>query len=520
MHFEHINNRKFKYSIFFFILIVLLSTFLLLFNYPPTLSEGWFSDIAYHLNWKLIGWMAKDIPFGVSWSDGIGKLYFFIHFIFYKLFGVGLFQARLVTFVSGVFLLIYLYRWTRSHINTETALITTLLLSASTSFYLPLTNARYDVILCLLSFCSFYLISSAINYQKNNYFLYAGFICAIAVDICYRGIVIVIAVYLYHCFFFERKTFIKRSMLLLTGSFIAFIYWFSVNVVPIGLSDFINYRVPSSEGSSLYLLSEIDKLISHLSKGSRGKIFFTWIELIYLAGLLIIFYKYRSKYSGVTKLIIAWVVAVAVAMTFIDNAAHAPYLLMYSPPIYILCGIGLQELFLHKKKLAYFILTLAAIIGLSGQGARFIKYYYYSHIEKSYDLNGYYQKLRSRVDLNESIIGATNHWYGFPDTQYYGGHFYLHRVISVLNELELAADYNNDYERAKGLLNVFKKRKIRYLIADGQFKPFITPYFPENKLPGKNFLLLDTISDYYLGCAYNSTHPCKTEIYKIVSYEP
>ena len=99
---------KDKKLLLVFPLAFLVLQLLILETYGGNLSEGWFSDIAYHLNWEFNGRMAKDIPYGSSWNSGIGKLFFFIHYVFYKVFGIGLFQARLVSFVSGIGLLILL----------------------------------------------------------------------------------------------------------------------------------------------------------------------------------------------------------------------------------------------------------------------------------------------------------------------------------------------------------------------------------------------------------------------------
>lgn len=487
------------------------------------LSEGWFSDIAYNLNWEFNGRMAKDIPYGASWNTGIGKLFFLMHYFFYKIFGVGLFQARLVTFTCGVILILLLYSWVSRYISQEVAIFSTLLLILSPLFYTSLSNARQDLIHCLFGFISFYLISSGILTRKDYYFLIGGFISALSVDISFRGIEIVVAVYIYHFFFFERQNFLKRSVLLLTGSFIASIYWLAVNVFPIGIHNFIYYHLVFASGdggtySFETLLSEIKRFL-YLFYGKGLYVF--GMEIIYLILLSVVFYKNRLKYHSVSRFVILWILSVFIIMTLLEKTAGRIYLLMYYPFIFIIAGIGLHELFNRHRRLAYGMVVSILSFAVVFQSAVFSTNVYHKYFKQDYNLNGYYKKLRDSVDMNKNIIGATNHWYAFPDAQYYGGQFYLSRVTEVLKELKPIEEYKDDYERAGDLLKVFEKREVEYIIADEYFKPTIVKYFPNNELPLKNFLLVNTIADMFLGKGNESvTPPYKTEIYRVVSYEP
>ena len=514
---------KYKYFLLVIPLFLMTLQIIMLEGYGGNLAEGWFSDIAYNLNWELNGRMAKDIPYGASWSSGIGKTFFFIHHVFYKIFGVGVFQARMVTFLCGVLLLVFVFIWTYKNISQEIAIFSTFLLATSPLFYLSLPDARYEVMLSLFAFFSFFLISIGVLKSKNIYFILAGFFSAMSVDINYRGIEIVMAVYLFHLIYFEIETFLKRSILLLTGSFIAFVYWFAVNVLPIGINNFIEHTIitASGDGGSYTietLFSEVNRFINNLS-GKRA--YFTGIEVLYLTYLSVNCYRHRRKYNKISKTVLSWILVSFIIISLLERTTYPAYLLIYYPLICIFSGIGLYELFEHKKKSAY--ITLIAIIFSASvfQGGRFILYSYHTYIKRDFDPEDYNEKLRSSVSLNKNIIGATNHWYAFPDAQYYGGQFYLSRVMQVLKEFKPPNEYKNDYERAYALLNVFEKRKIEYIIADEYFKPTIIQYFSNNELPSKNFLLVNTITDMFRGKGNESKKPpYTTEIYKVISYEP
>lgn len=520
----HTNLFLNKYVLYIFLSILLLFELLMLGKYPPGLSEGWFSDIAYHLNWQFNGWMAKDIPYGASWSTGIGKTFFLLHHVFYKLFGVGLYQARLVTLLCGLILLILVFIWTYKNISKESALLATFFLGSSIIFSISIHDARQDTMHCLFAFLSFYLLSSAVLRNSNILFFMAGFFSALSVDISFRGIENVMAVYLFHVLFFKKESFLKRSALLLTGSFVAFIIWYSLNVLPMGIYKFVEYHLSAGMGEGgaytiTSLFSEILRFGVFLFNSGKYS-YFAFFEALYLVALIVISLKSRSEYRLVYRIIISWFLVVFFIMSVMERTTHINNLLVYYPHICILGGVGIKELYRLRKKYAYVLIIFIALFACVFRSALFVKYGYPSYIKKTYDMNGYYRQLRSKVNLNESIIGTTNHWYGFTDAQYYGGQFYLSRVMAILRELKPAEDYPDDYERAKGLLDVFKKREIKYVIADEYFKPTITPYFSDSQLPAKNFFLIDTVLDHCLGCTYDSISPCKTEIYKIISYDP
>lgn len=513
--------KKILYSLFSLFLIFQL---LMLDMLVASESEGWFSDIAYHLNWQFNGWMAKDIPYGAAWSAGQGKIYFLIHYIFYKILGNGVFQARLVTFVCGIGMLILLYKWTLRYISKEVAIFSTFLLIASPLYYLSLPDARTSVIHCLFGLLSFYFISSGVLTKKNYYyFIVAGFVSAMSIDIDYRGIEIVLAVYIFYCIFFEKKTFLKYLLLLLIGSFIYFVIWFSANVLPMGIENFIKYNIiPASEEGSPFsiktLLSEVNRFINNLT-GKRK--YFTIVEVLYLTFLLICFYKYRSKYNKVWKVIFSWILTCFVVMSLVERTSYIPHLLMYSPFICVLSGIGLYELFNCKKKIASIALIFILFFSFVSQGGILLNHIYHKYLKKDYDIDGYYLKLRESVDVNKNILGQTQHWYAFTDSQYYGGNFYLGRVMGVLKEIRLPNEYKNDRDRARAMLNVLEKRRIEYVIADEDFKRgCFMFYFSNNELPKKNFLLVNKITDMFLGRGLSQTPPYTTEIYKVISYEP
>jgi hypothetical protein len=464
--------------------------------------------------------MAADIPWGQTWSSGTGRLFFLTHHLFYKILGVGPFQARLVSFLGGWLLLFLVYRWARRYVSAEAALFCAALLSASPSWWMLLADVRQDMLHCTASFLAFYFLSSGALSKKNVYFLTGAFFAAISVDINYRGIEIVMCAFLFILSLPDRSAAVKRLIMFLAGSILAFIPWFMINVVPMGISNFIHYSfVPALWGEGSYdlsvLLSEgvrfirYTALASHLAK----------IEIAYWIALLVLFYRYRTRYPGPGGVILRWVVITFIVMSLIERTTYPVYVLLYSPFICILCGMALYELFKKNRPVAWCIFAGILVCGLACQAIRAGKYYYHEYVVKDYSPERFYEKLHGAVEMDKGILGDVANWYAFKDARYYGGLLYLGRVKDVLGEFRDAGYYKNANERAVALLGVFKRRGIEYIIANGPIKDYIAEYFSGNNLPRKNFTLVASAEDYFLG-EDAALHPVKTEIYRIISYEP
>ncbi|MFH1369583.1 MAG: glycosyltransferase family 39 protein [Elusimicrobiota bacterium] len=515
-------NRIFNY--YYLLIIPLIFKLLQLFTldaFSGGLGEGWISDIAYHLNRSFTGVMAPDIPFGANWNTGIGKTFYLIHHFFYLIAGVGLFQARLVSYIAGLLLAGCVFYWAYKHVSEKAAVLSGFIFLASPLLTVSLPDARQDMMHCLFAFLSFLLISNALIKNRGALFLLSGFVSGLSVDISLRGVEIVAGVYLMYVIFNRKKLFSPNSLLLITGSIVSLIYWLALNILPIGLDNYIKYHLAaaSSDGGSITLrtlLSEFERLLS-LFSGRYAVV--GAFELLYLSILAGFWFKFRHKYQSAGYLV-AWLVIMFAFMSVVEKTAFRTYLLVYLPPLCILAGIALEELF-ERRKLAALIMSLLILLASSlYQGYLLEKYFYHSFVKKDYNPGEYYGKINASVDTKKGIIGVTSHWYAFKDARYYGGQFYISRVVTILKELNVPGDYKSRKESEKAFLDFLNKRKIEYVVADEYFKPVISAYFGGNELPRKNFALVNTINDQFLGRGVISKKPpYKTEIYKIISYK-
>ncbi len=518
---------KYRKRFISYVLLCLLVQIPIFWLKLPQEREGWLSDVSYHWNKGMTGSMAKDIPWGGTWSTGRGKSFYFIHHIFYKTFGIGLFQGRMITFITGVFLLFLVFRWTAKYISYGAAMLSTILLMVSFSFWPFLPVVSQDIAHCLFFFASFYLMYLAVSSKRSRYYFAGGLVSALSVDISHRGIEIVLCVYLAHLIFSGKKNFIRHSAWLLAGSFVAFLVWFSLNVLPMGIENFIKYHFLRTDNHPQI----IDMLTSEIKRFSlymRSMRNLAKIEVLYWIILIAAFYKnhFGSKYPLAVKFILWWIMvtfAVMSVISYFDPQISPVYMLLYSMFICILCGISLYELLQRGKKWAYGLLFFILCSGLGYQAGRVAVYSYYQYFKVGYGMEGYYERLRSNIDLSKNILGDVEYWYAFPDAQYYGGNFYLSRVINVLHELKSPNEYEDSGERAKALLKVLRDRKIEYIVSSadqGYSKDVISRYFPDCELPQNNFKLINMIEINFNWDQDAKTAPYpRIETYKVTSYE-
>lgn len=514
--------------LFLFIALFLLLQLPMLALKFPQEREGWLADIAYHWDPQMTGKMAIDIPWGSTWSSGRGKLFYFAHHLFYKIFGIGLFQGRMITFLSALLLLFLLFKWTAKNISRESALLSTIFLMISFSFWPFLPVVSQDIPHCLFFFASFYLLWLAMTSKKGSLFFATGLISALSVDLSYRGIEVVACVYLMHLFFTDRKIFLRDSGYLLAGSLVAFVYWTFANIWPMGVENFLQYHIlPSRTESEPHFFKVLTNEIGRLWIYLKSQRHLAKIEIAYWVVLIFVFFKYRlnKKFSLPCKYLLYWMVAtflVTSLVSQIDMQTSPVYMLLYAIFISILCGISLEELQLRYGRCGRALLVCILTVAMGYQISR-VGMHLYFHGNAMFARH--HQRLQSHVDLTKHMIGDVEFWYAFTDAQYYGGIFYLIRVINVLHELKYPHEYDNPHEKAETLLQVLKKRDIKYIVTHpgpGCLKEFMSRYFPNQKWPERNFKFIGRVDDYFKWNRYFRPGPefhYNIEFYEVISYD-
>lgn len=511
--------KNLKPLVLIFLALCLFLQLHIMWKKPPQEAEAWFSDIAYNLNPQFNGRMGCDLPWGILWSNGIGKTFFYAHHIIYKIFGVGPFQARLLNLLAVSALLALFFRWTSEFYKRQTALAATLLLAASPSLWGFISNGRQDILHCLFSFVTFFFITKAITGRNRLYFMLSGLTAFYSMEVDFRGVEIILCSLLFLLSMRKKITGIEGIVFFSMGAAAAIFVWTYLNVVGPGPANFIQYNImPSLTETKEYtlasLFNEPVRFLRYINFGA----FAAKIEMLYIVFLLAVFFKYRQRGRDADKFIFYWLALTFLTMSLVEKRTYPSYFLMYSPYLCILAGAGVEKL-LHKRR-AFGLLVLIAAVCLLAQIARSGKYFYHEYIRKDYSPSHFAQRLRESIGPGKVIIGNVTDWYIFKDDRYYGGDFYLMHLQHLFRKPPLSSEVSAEKDRARAILDFLKRKNIEYIIDCNDLKFFIGEYFPGHVLPGKNFALVASIDDFFLGGGAQDSAPLRTEVYKIVSYEP
>ncbi len=459
--------------------------------------------------------MAPDIPWGENWSVGTGRIFLLVNHVFDKIFGVGVTTCRLVSCACNLIMLLLLYRWARTCFDKTIARLSAFFLATASPFwYFTLHDGSYGAMVGLFAFLSFFFLSRAILDGGFWNAFGAGLSCGLAVDVHYRGALIVVATWTV-LLLSEKRRHWRLWLALGSGSLVAFAWWYSLNILPMGLDYYLKNIAPvASEDGGEYslsvLLTEFGRFYRMARHGAGILDLGVWLLLIPVA-----LGSPRPHHERRPLVVMGlWLAAIFTIFSLLERTDREDLVLLYAPCLSILCALGLRRLGeRHPSWASGLIATLMLLVVGESLGLLYVR--------RDLDSDAYFSKLRSSVRPGSIVLGSTSYWYAFPDQPYYGGQFYLDRVIQQLHEIKEPQDYSTNMERYGALLSFLSKRKIEYVIGCERLLPCLERYAPGGVLPSKNFDLIAVFKDPYHGQGkVIGKPPYTTKIYRVVSHEP
>lgn len=138
---------------------------------PVYLDEPWLSDAALQfLKNGRFGFSIFGDLYGLDKDVGFGNIHLFAEAMMFKLFGFGLYQARLVSFLSGLLLIWFTYLLGKKLYDRKTGIMSAVLFSLSGMFVDASHFARQEMMLALFMAASLYLYLLA--REKRSKILY------------------------------------------------------------------------------------------------------------------------------------------------------------------------------------------------------------------------------------------------------------------------------------------------------------------------------------------------------------
>jgi len=174
-------NRKYSYAVF---LIFLISFSLIFYNLGNNkfipFDEAIYAKVAKNV-YETKEYLSLTWVPGINWFEK-PPFYFVITSIFYSIFGINEFSARLLTAISSIILLLVTYKFSKLVFSsTKAALFSVIALVTNVSYLYYSRMAMLDVIFSLFMVSSCYLFIKYQKYKNNNDLYLSGAMIGAAV---------------------------------------------------------------------------------------------------------------------------------------------------------------------------------------------------------------------------------------------------------------------------------------------------------------------------------------------------
>lgn len=327
--------------------------------------------------------------------------YFLILALFFKLFGFGIIQARLVSVIAGLFLLAAVYYLTKQMTTKRTAVIATLVLALNPLFILSARMVRQEMTLILFGFLAFSLIvlgSKEQSKRKMWYFLLAGIAAAYAILVHLNGIFITLALcgVIISCRCWKSLFYFILGLFIGLSPYIIFLLlnWETFSTQFLGLW---GYRLPGQTS----ILANIALEVMRWKKGLTAPIS---IVLGVFACIWMLPHIKKWKFLYIPLIVII------AYFTLFDYNKYYGYLLLLLPFFSMIAAVMVNDNGKKEKtqKIIFFILLIFLISNVLLIEFKIMR-------DSQYDYQQYCDSLKEVADGKEVILADPSLLFCFPD---------------------------------------------------------------------------------------------------------
>ena len=388
-----------------------------------------------------------------SFSTHPNYLFFFVLGIFFKLFGLGIFQARLVSVIAGFFLLSCVYITTRKIATKRAAILAALFLVLNPLFILSARMVRQEMMTTALGFFAFMLLiygihkTKIINKNKSKhiwYFMCAGIFSAGAILVHLNGLFILLA--------------LIAVILILSKSWKYFLYFLSglsLGLLPYVLFVSFNWDIFSTQFFGLwsYRLPGQESILLNIAlEGMRWTKGIT-TPLSMIPGIFA--FIYLLPHIKKWKVLYVPLVILILCFTVFDYHKYYGYLVILLPFLSIMVGIAMSSMLeKRRQKNVRAVLCSLMVIFLILNFA-FIEFKIIR--DSNYSYKEYCNTLKGVLDKDAIILGDASLFFCFPD-----GNLRDFPVQIWMHDLT-----------GKSYKDILNEQKIEYIVLDPVFKEIV-----------------------------------------------
>jgi len=373
--------------------------------------------------------------YGLEKSDIYhGRLYMLAIAPYFKLFGLGVYQSRIDSFITGLFILLLTYLIAKRMFSDSVALKSAILLSLSGLFIICAHRARQEMLLTLFILLSFYLYLVSIKAEKGKFaFAFiSGLLAGLSTDIHLNGVIVPLM--LVSLFIYEYKLkFLKEKgfWLCMAGVAVGMLWWVTTHI----LMD-VNLFNEQWNG---FVMKEIGTPGAqtgfnpfHLVKNELKRyIFWFWsttahrnmAEFILLVpGIAGAFLKNEKN----RNILFICVLSFLVMFTLIVSQKAPYYILLFLPFVFILFARGLENLKPALSKTVFGLLIAFYIVQLCFIGVKY----------RDVNYDNYASRVKAFIPPDKTLLGDTILWFTFSEQKFYSELTYSYYQKITKNPLE------------------------------------------------------------------------------------
>lgn len=401
------------------IFVVVIGHLLTLTLYPRVfVDEGWLANASW--TWLTTGVNFDSMYTGVLDQFGYGWVArFFIgqapYVLSFGTLGLGLFQARFVSWVFGVILLVIVIFLGRRCYSLQTGLLAALLLALSLPF-LQASRWRQDIFLTAVIMLSLWLALYALEENKLWAHFASGLLLGISPDIHQSVTIIYPALAALYVAYYGRVFLMRRGTWVVgAGAALGLLIYAVIHILPSpnAYSALMSFNVGSGAEGDLPIIQPSTLPASFIGEMGRYGFRYNLLDfvLIVLAGLLLLYR--RSKYD---RLILVFTI-----VAFLDSVLFSGKKTdLYSIHLYPLFMLIVAELFIYvsrmAKKTALKRLATIILVLFIGHGVFQVTSRIYAN--RDYDYYAITNPMREVIPSGSRVMGMPEWWFGFHDYDY------------------------------------------------------------------------------------------------------
>ena len=413
-----------KWLVFAAIILAFLSIGAFKLDLRVVMDEPWLSVPGY----TLITQGAFSIPSFKDTPEGYDKILFvpplqlLLLGAFFKMFGLGVVQGRLLSLIFGALTVFLTYLLAKQLYDERVALFASALLAADNYFFLVSRAIRGEIFVACFFLLSVYTLYIALKDGKAWLFMVSGVAIGLGILSHQNALLGLLPLVLMFYLAGGLKMIFNKGLYLFFGGLFLIMLPYLIYLLYAGY--YFGYI-------SIWRQLEMDARVlpifstAWLLASFKGEIFKRYadfiyfpsrlhIALIYFAALIYGFYR-RSK-SDVLLLTI--VCSYVLLFYFLVVNKNVRYLVNFLPFVCILTSSVIFGIFegglvgRHKKMLPYLLIGFVIVSQLVGTLLFFVKY-----ADSGY--NNYMRQINTIVPAGASVYGPITYWFGLYQHEYY-----------------------------------------------------------------------------------------------------